>query len=243
MGVRAEEARHVRLHSADNSVRRRFDRVGARSGALVARRIRVWSDESSPRRQTWSVDAPMSGRTWKVGGSAKMRMSYAIEAIGPWTIDRAYPVAAAAGFARTLDEWRAFCRSLKSPAAGQGKDRELAVVARNEQGYVKGLCVYSIRDPSPHGRLLDVPVFAVASAADEGGVATELIGFLRSECNKWACAGIRFRRGRPDPWGGRLEREPDDGLFLPAGASVAEMASAAGTHSILGAPTIDQLCQ
>src|SRR5579863_496160 len=242
MGVRAEEARHVRLHSADNSVRRRFDRVGARSGALVARRIRVWSDESSPRRQTWSVDAPMSGRTpspWE----RKMRISYAIEAIGPRTIDRAYPVAAAGGFAGTLDEWRSFCRSLRPQPVGQGTDRDLAAVARNERVYVKGLCVYSIRDHSPHRRLLDVSIFVVASAADEGGVATELIGFLRSECNKWACEGIRFRGGRPEQWGRRLEPDADDGLFLPAGVSVAEMAKAAGTQSILGALTIDQLCK
>ncbi len=172
-----------------------------------------------------------------------MRTSYAIEAIGPRTIDRVYPLAAALGFARTLYEWRSFCRSLRSPPVGQGADRELTVIARNERAYVKGLCIYSIRSHSAHGRLLDVSVFAVASAADEGGVATELISFLRSECKKWACAGFRFRRGRLAPWGRQLTSETHEGLFLPAGASVSEMANAAGTHSIIDAPTIDRLSQ
>ncbi len=172
---------------------------------------------------------------------------YVIEKIGPLTIDRGYPMARVAGFALSLDEWRAFCRSLGSPLVGGGTDRELAIVARNDWGYVKGLCVYSVRDHSPHGRLLDVPIFVVASAADEGGVATELIGFLRSECNKSACTGIRFRCLEPDLWARRLTREAtertDERLFLPAGVSVAEMAKAVGAHQISVAAAIDQLCR
>jgi hypothetical protein len=110
----------------------------------------------------------------------KMSTSYAIETIGPRTVDRAYPLARVGGFTLSLDEWRAFCRSFGSPPVGDRTGRELAVVARNNSGYVKGLCVYSIKHLSPHGRLVDVPIFVVASAADEEGVATELIGFLRS---------------------------------------------------------------
>ncbi len=82
---------------------------------------------------------------------------------------------------------------------------------------------------------------------DHGGVATELIGFLRSECNKSACTGIRFRCLEPDLWADRLTREAtertDESLFLPAGVSVAEMAKAVGAHPISVAAAIDQLCR
>jgi hypothetical protein len=177
----------------------------------------------------------------------KMSTSYAIETIGPRTADRAYPLARVGGFALSLDDWRAFCRLLGSPPVGDRTGRELAVVARNTSGYVKGLCVYSIKHLSPHGRLVDVPIFVVASAADEEGVATELIGFLGSECKKSACAGIRFRCVEPDPRARRLTREAteqtDGGVFLPAGASVAEIAKAICAHSISDMASIDQLCR
>src|SRR5271169_3723082 len=109
---------------------------------------------------------------------------YIVEPIGPRTVGPAYLLARACGCALTLREWRALCQSLGSaPACDEGRGNGArALVARNAQGYVKGLCICSITDDSPCGRLLDVSIFVVVSAADPQRVTAELVGALRSEC-------------------------------------------------------------
>lgn len=165
--------------------------------------------------------------------SMSTKMSYVVEPIGPRTIDHAYPLARACGYGLTLGQWRAFCQSLGSPplrdeAAGNNSER--AVVARDPQGYVKGLCVYSIREHLPYGRLLDVPIFVVASAADAEGVATELAAALLSRCDWLVCSGIRFWPIGPDSWKRRQTPEAvartDHRLFMRPLPSAAEMGRA-----------------
>ncbi len=67
----------------------------------------------------------------------------------------------------------------------------------------------------------------MASAADGEGVTAELVGFLRSECDKSICSGIRFWTMKPEAWARRLPPKAigrsDHGLFLRSLASAAEM--------------------
>jgi hypothetical protein len=141
---------------------------------------------------------------------------YIVEPIGPRTNDRAYLPVRACGFALTLSEWRAQANGAR------------AFVARNAQGYVKGLCIYSIRNDSRYGRLLDVPIFAVASAADPQIVTAVLVAALRSECERSRCPGIRSWPMTPDAWTRRQSPEAvgtGHRLFLRPLASVAEIAA------------------
>ena len=107
-------------------------------------------------------------------------------------------------------------------------EREEVVVARNAKGYVKGLCIYAIREHATYGRLIDVPFFIASSAADAEGVTGELINFLRGKCDQSVCSGIRFWTMDRETWAHRLRSDhiarSDHGLFLPA------LASAAGNH-------------
>ncbi len=160
-------------------------------------------------------------------------MSYVVESISPRTIDSAYPLARACGYALRLGEWRAFCQPLGSaPLRDEtgSNNGERAVIARDPQGYVKGLCVYSIKEHSPYGRVLDVPIFVVASAADAEGVATELAAVLLSKCDWSACSGIRFWPIGPDSWKRRQTPEAlartDHRLFMRPLPSAAEMGRA-----------------
>jgi len=125
---------------------------------------------------------------------AEMSPSYFVEPIGPETTDRAYPLAQAILPALSKHEWWQFCRSPefaggRTPTVGE---REEVVVARNPKGYVKGLCIYAIREHATYGRLIDVPFFIASSAADAEGVTKELINFLRGKCDQSVCSGIRF---------------------------------------------------
>ena len=109
-----------------------------------------------------------------------MRKIYSIAPITLEAADRAYPLLTAIAPTVSLDEWRRFCRAAASPLAGdeRASGREQAALAVDSRKHVKGLCIYSIRDHWFYGRLLDVPVFIAASAADAHGVAIELLQFL-----------------------------------------------------------------
>ena len=104
-------------------------------------------------------------------------------------------------------------------------EREEVVVARDAKGYVKGLCIYAIREHATYGRLIDVPFFIASSAADAEGVTGELINFLRGKCDQSICSGIQFWTMDRETWAHRLRPDyiarSDHGLFLPALASAA----------------------
>jgi len=156
-----------------------------------------------------------------------MSPSYFVEPIGSETTDKAYALAQAVIPTLSKYEWWQFCRS---PDFGEGRpptvgEREEVVVARNAKGYVKGLCIYAIREHATCGRLIDVPFFIASSAADAEGVTGELINFLRGKCDQFLCSGIRFWTMDRETWARRLGPDhiarSDLGLFLPASASTA----------------------
>jgi hypothetical protein len=176
-----------------------------------------------------------------------MSPSYFVEQIGPETIDRAYPLAQAVIPSISKHEWRQFCRS---PNFAESRpetvvEREEVLVAPNAKGYVKGFCVYAIRDHATYGRLIDVPFFIASSAADGEGVTKELINFLRGKCDQSVCSGIRFWTMDRETWAHRLRPDQiarsDHGLFLPALASAAGIIKALRAHGLSVAQAIDRL--
>jgi len=162
--------------------------------------------------------------------------AYVIRPISSKTIDQAYPLAKVLAPSLTRREWRELCLAQKPSAF---REREEVIVASNAWGYVKGLCVYCVRDHSTYGRLLDIPLFIVASAADAEGAAEDFLNFLRSVCDASVCSGIRFWTFGPDAWRRMFDPEEigrsDHGLFMPALPGVAEFERALRAHAIAGA--------
>jgi hypothetical protein len=172
----------------------------------------------------------------------KLSGSYKIGAIDAKMIDQAYPLISVINPPPFLREWRQLCRSVVNPNLSDRGDREEIVVAINETGYVKGLCIYSIRDHSVYGRLLDVPIFIVASAADGEGVAEKLLGLICARCDQAVCSGVRFWTLDAGAWRRRSDPEyvsrSDHGLFMPAVAGVDEMVRALCARGIACADAI-----
>ncbi len=168
-----------------------------------------------------------------------MSRGYLVEPIGPATIARAYPLIRAVIPGISEHEWaqNACPDDVCGGCSATDGEREKVIVARDGQGYVKGLCFYAIRDHETYGRLIDVPLFIVASAADGEGVTAVLIHFLRSLCNQSVCSGIRFWRLDREAWAHRLSpnhiARSDHGLFLPA------LTSSSGMMKALRARTVD----
>jgi hypothetical protein len=170
--------------------------------------------------------------------------TYTIEPIGPRTIDRAYPLAQAVIPALSQHEWRQCCHANGLSSLDPEAESEEIVVAQNADGYVKGLCVYTIRDHASYGRLVDVPLFVAASATDGEGVTAELLDFLRIKCDRSVCSGIRFWAMDTETWSRRLRPEhiarTDHGLFLPALTSVAGIEKALLAQGLGAAEAIDR---
>lgn len=174
-----------------------------------------------------------------------MLKSYTIEPIGARTIAKAYPLAKIMAPDMRELEWEQFCQardtSIDRP---HGQDGERVVVALNAKVYVKGLCIYAVRDHAAYGRVVDVPVLVAASAADGEGVAAALLDFLRAKCDEGVCSGVRFWTMNADTWSRRLNSElisgSDHGAFLPALASAAEFENALRARVVGSAAIIDQ---
>ena len=104
--------------------------------------------------------------------------------------------------------------------------------------------IYAIRDHASYGGVVDVPLFVAASAADGEGVTAELLDFLRTQCDRSVCSGIRFWAMDTETWSRRLRPEhiarTDHGLFLPALASVAGIEKALLAQGLDAAEAIDR---
>jgi hypothetical protein len=161
-------------------------------------------------------------------------------------MDRSYPLAQAVIPSLSKHEWSQFCRSSDfavDRASTVGQEEEV-IVARNAKGYVKGLCIYAIRDHATYGRLIDVPFFIASSAADGEGVTGELINFLRGKCDQSVCSGTRFWTMDREIWAHRLRPDhiarSDHGLFLPALANTAGIMKALCAHGHSVGQAIDR---
>ncbi len=83
---------------------------------------------------------------------------------------------------------------MKPPPDLEGWRRDVRV-ATNPRGYVQGLCLCRQARHVVHGAILDVPLFVVASAADEPGVASALVEDLCAIAGRLDCAAVRIRTG------------------------------------------------
>jgi hypothetical protein len=110
---------------------------------------------------------------------------YTVEPIAGAEIRQALPLLYGLGSQIDCERWRAFCER-RDPAA----DRQTVLVARTEDGYLRGLCAYTVLGHLEYGTIIEVPVFVIASAADPDGVADQLLDVLTSLSRQAACTGI-----------------------------------------------------
>ncbi len=171
---------------------------------------------------------------------------YFIKPIPPEAVDRAYPLMRAVAPALGLPEWRQFCQNSASPLGARepAGEREETIVATNARGYVKGLCIYTIRDHWRYGRLLDVPIFVATSAADAMGVGAALLEFLQTKRDDAGCSGARFWTMGGEAWNRRLDNDDiqrtDHGIFVPVIESVAQLEEALSV-ALLAGPVLNDL--
>jgi len=157
-----------------------------------------------------------------------MPKTYRVAPIGVSQIDQAYPLARPLAPSLDLEAWRALCRKA-TDRRSPGADGDRIIVATNPLGYVQGLCVASVKESPAEGRVLDVPIFAVASAADEAGVVCDLLQYLQDLGRNGGCGSVRIwtlaQDNRTRFLGGGEYQPWDHGLLVllaPNGAKPAD---------------------
>jgi hypothetical protein len=148
-------------------------------------------------------------RGWRVSSA------YTVTHMTTRDLEQSYPLLYGGAPSATLEKWRQFC------ARNQREGQKILVV-RNACDYVQGLCAYFEIEHLSRGRLLEVPFFLIASAADAQGVADELVRVLTRTCGERGCTAVRISippKGWTDPNLLRSGESGDDHAvyFVPAG--------------------------
>jgi hypothetical protein len=128
-------------------------------------------------------------------------------------IEPAYLLVSQIAPAVSLDRWRASCCAIIG-RKDRHIDQDDIAVATNPLGYVQGLCVSAPRRHVIHGRILEVSVLTVASAADDTGVADDLLRYLKAVAKAEACEGLHIWTQGRDDWTSNLEHPEIDRSHL-----------------------------
>ena len=130
--------------------------------------------------------------------------SYSVVQLQPFDVDRVYPLIEPVASTLDLAAWRRFCATL-AVNADVVEEGEHVWIAVNPIGVIQGLALCRLGDDFAHRRMLDVPIFVVASAADDAGVSKALVDKLRNIATDSGCTSIRFWTLTPDNWRRRLQ--------------------------------------
>jgi hypothetical protein len=131
-------------------------------------------------------------------------MTYHVIQIGPAEVDRAFLLVEPVASSLSLAAWREFCSQLGSQPSRRPHPEQVWV-AVNPVGTIQGLVLSKLSDDLTNGRMLDVPVFVVASAADETGVSGALMSRLRHVAEDSECKSIRFWSVGRDSWSRHMQ--------------------------------------
>jgi hypothetical protein len=143
-----------------------------------------------------------------------MANGYTVTHLRPSDAEQSYPLLYGAAPAVILEKWKQFC------AGNPDLSAPTCLLVRNEDGYIHGLAVCYEVEHLSRGRLIDVPIFLVASAADPAGVADTLAHALRRLCAERVCAAVRVTTPATSWTDSHLLRHgemgDDDAVYFPS---------------------------
>ncbi|WP_157628197.1 hypothetical protein [Ensifer sp. BR816] len=145
-----------------------------------------------------------------------MAVAYSVGPITRRQVDKTHRLIEAVGYPVDLQAWREVCAlafARKWPAIYS----EEVITAENPLGYIAGVCIMRPAHDSMHGRVLEVPVFVVATAADTRGASNSLLDYLMESARNRRCRFIRVAPLEPASWPGlrRMPHQNGRGLLIP----------------------------
>ena len=112
---------------------------------------------------------------------------------------QAYPLVCAAGVDISIEEWRAFVKSMLSPKARTADCCDIVGIC-SSNGYLRGLFTYRVRPDLHHGRILDVEYFVVESVYSPRDIVVALMAGVEDEARKHGCKAIHAEMPRATSW-------------------------------------------
>lgn len=147
-----------------------------------------------------------------------MPAAYTIAQISPEQIELTYPLVRNVDQSLGQADWSQICETvIRRPANLAGADQ--IIIATNQTGYVRGVCMFRTSDHPQYGQLLDVSLFAAVSAGDAAGVSEAMLNHLKLMARNQKCRMIRVWRLGTDNWSRTLQKWEfdrwDHGLMIP----------------------------
>lgn len=147
-----------------------------------------------------------------------MPTAYTIAQISAEQIELTYPLIRNVELSLEQADWREICEGIIQRRVNLAGADHMAI-ATNQAGYVRGVCMFRIRNHPRYGQLLDVPIFVAVSAGDAAGVAEAMLNHLKLMAHNRKCQMMRVWRLGTDGWSRTLRNREfdrwDHGLLMP----------------------------
>ena len=148
--------------------------------------------------------------------------AYTVKRITPKQSLRSYALVRLIDPSIGVDDWLRYVRAVLMRRRLKAPPGDDIVVAADALGYVRGLALTLERSDPDCGRVLDVPVFLVASAVDERGVREELLRHLRDKGLASGCQCVRLLTRTPrslrNQLAGEVSETPQTDRIISLGA-------------------------
>lgn len=128
-----------------------------------------------------------------------MSYAYSTRLLTEDQIDLAYLLVEAAGCGVSRTDWQGFCNRVIEWRGASGLHDDV-FVATDALGHVKGLFVTEMVQSLLFGRVLDVPLFIIASAGDEEGIILDLVDAAKAKAREVNCSDIRIWTQGSQSW-------------------------------------------
>lgn len=105
---------------------------------------------------------------------------------------QAYPLVCAAGGDISVEEWRAYVRTMLGARAREADCCDIIGICASN-GYLRGLFTYRVSPDLHHGRILEVEYFVVESVFSPGDIFAALMAGVEDEARKHGCNAIHAK--------------------------------------------------
>lgn len=121
---------------------------------------------------------------------------------------QAYPLVCAAGGVISIEDWRAYVKSMLG-AKARGADCCDIIGICSSNGYLRGLFTYRVAPDLYHGQILEVKYFVVESVYSPREIVTALMAGVEEEALKHGCRAIHVQMHKGTDWLSEMLKEQD----------------------------------
>ena len=109
---------------------------------------------------------------------------------------QAFPLVCAAGADISIEDWRAYVKSMLSARVREPDCADIIGICSPNK-YLRGLFTYMVKPDLHHGRVMEVEYFVVASVYSPLEIAEALIAGVEDEARRHGCKAAAYQELNP----------------------------------------------